>query len=163
MEQKNSQVTQSFFVVVVQPSCNERTFKSFGMEFDLEKLWFPFLIFDIYFRLIQVGSGSGGSRAGVTNGPETAASLLAAGLDARAAELVSFWLHCYTKDRSLSLSLSRCSFFISFYFLSFYKLARMQRFLFKSLPLQFEKSNIPQVSRIKEKKRDRVNNFSSST
>ena len=40
--------------------------------------------------------GSGGGRTGVTNGPETAASLLAAGLDARAAELVSFWLHtCY--------------------------------------------------------------------
>lgn len=34
--------------------------------------------------------GSNGGRANVTNGPETAASLLAAGLDARAAELVSF-------------------------------------------------------------------------
>ena len=49
--------------------------------------------YNVYF-FTQVGIINGGGNSNnrvlsVTNGPETAASLLAAGLDARAAELVS--------------------------------------------------------------------------
>ncbi len=58
-------------------------------------IYFHFLLLYLFiFSFTQVGivnGGGGGSRVlGVTNGPETAASLLAAGLDARAAELVSY-------------------------------------------------------------------------
>jgi hypothetical protein len=74
------------------------------------RIYFHFLLLCLFiFSFTQVGivNGGGGSRVlGVTsNGPETAASLLAAGLDARAAELVS-----YTNPTKSS----SCPFFKSF-------------------------------------------------
>ena len=52
--------------------------------------YFHFLLsFSFFFTQVGIVNGGGSRVLGVTNGPETAASLLAAGLDARAAELVS--------------------------------------------------------------------------
>lgn len=63
--------------------------------FSISFLFFLYFIFSFTQVGIVNGGGAGSRVLGVTNGPETAASLLAAGLDARAAELVSpkiFWV-----------------------------------------------------------------------
>lgn len=58
-----------------------------------------------------MGITANGNGVSVANGPETAASLLAAGLDARAAELVSFHFAPF-KFFFLNLSLSFFLFFL---------------------------------------------------
>ena len=105
-KKKPQKCRDRLYTVVLYDASSYYSFRSGGRHYltsiakkrqSSVRIYFHFLLLCLFiFSFTQVGilngGGGGGSRVlGVTsNGPETAASLLAAGLDARAAELVSY-------------------------------------------------------------------------
>ncbi len=100
-QKRNRKSVEIYTIILLYDASSYYSFRSDGRHYltsiaqkrqSSVIIYFHFLLLCLFiFSFTQVGIVNGGSRVlGVTNGPETAASLLAAGLDARAAELVSY-------------------------------------------------------------------------